>query len=323
MIVKYLLNLINVSLTDSNGALLGNNFIIFFTAPNLNVTNEDQLILYSNCGFDDGENTISVNQDTNYYILVNRVDANKKSNINISIPNPLPQVEKNALLDLYNNTQGDNWTNNTNWDFNRFVDDNWKGIKTQNINGTLHVIGIFLNSNSLKGTILESLGDVSELKELQLDDNFLTGSFPNLTSLSLTHLWIEYNLFHFADFENEFSAYLNNTNFKYSPMKKVGDEKIYDLSIGDSYTFTMPPVRGTDVTMYSDLNSGDVNGFVKMGAKYADVVVKGNSNADEQFGDIIKELEATKPVQTIPQSDEFTETYHTLYQEMLEAAKQD
>jgi starch synthase len=82
-------------------------------------------------------------------------------------------------------------------------------------------------------------------------------------------------------------------------------------------------VRGTNVSMYADLNSGDVNGFVKMGAKYADVVIKGNANADEQFGDIIKDLEATKPVQTIPQSDEFTETYYALYQEMLEAAKQD
>lgn len=82
-------------------------------------------------------------------------------------------------------------------------------------------------------------------------------------------------------------------------------------------------VRGTDIAMYAELETGNVDGFIKMGIDYADIVVKGNENVDEQFGDMLKTLKDTKRLLTIPKNDEYVEKYHELYQEMLEEAKQD
>ncbi|MBL7958918.1 immunoglobulin domain-containing protein [bacterium] len=92
-----------------------------------------------------------------------------------------------ALVDLYNNTGGGAWTNNTNWKSVNPVG-TWNGVTVSNG----RVITVNLSGNNLTGTIPSSIGNMTNLTQLQLFGNHLTGSVPpqignliNLTSLGL------------------------------------------------------------------------------------------------------------------------------------------
>ena len=90
--------------------------------------------------------------------------------------------EKQALLDLYVATQGDNWTQS--WDLNTPVAD-WQGVTVENN----HVTGISLLFNNVDGELPASIGDLTHLKTLEFSFNKLSGSLPstigNLTELEL------------------------------------------------------------------------------------------------------------------------------------------
>ena len=87
-----------------------------------------------------------------------------------------------ALVDLYNGTGGDSWTNNTNWlETGQRVDD-WFGVTV--VDG--RVTSISLDNNNLDGPIPSVIGDLTELEVLSLTDNQLTGEFPTaILSLSI------------------------------------------------------------------------------------------------------------------------------------------
>lgn len=93
-----------------------------------------------------------------------------------------PDRDRQALIDLYNATDGDNWINNTNWRSDLPISD-WHGITA--ISDC--VTEIDLNNNALSGTIPISIGDLSELQYIDLRQNNLSGSIPteigNLTNL--------------------------------------------------------------------------------------------------------------------------------------------
>ena len=126
-----------------------------------------------------------------------------------------------ALMALYNATDGPNWTDNTGWangaePSDCFPCDNapvaWKGVtcsggrvtaiqlRFNNLNGAIpaelsnltHLIALNLSNNSLAGEIPSSLGGLSNLSILNLGGNDLTGEIPssleslsNLSTLSL------------------------------------------------------------------------------------------------------------------------------------------
>lgn len=83
-------------------------------------------------------------------------------------------VERAALIALYNATDGANWTNNTNWCSEKPLNE-WYGITTNEG----HVTRLLLYSNNLKGEIPPELGNLRELKSLELHINQLTGSIPD------------------------------------------------------------------------------------------------------------------------------------------------
>jgi len=117
--------------------------------------------------------------------------------------------EKQALIDLYLATNGENWVNT--WAINTPVSE-WHGVTVEentvtsinllfnNINGTLPAsIGDFdnlkvleLSFNKLSGTIPMELGRLSKLEILALNGNNLSGSIPfslgDLKSLKELHL---------------------------------------------------------------------------------------------------------------------------------------
>ena len=100
----------------------------------------------------------------------------------------IPQVECEALLDLYHSTDGPNWKNNTGWHANN-TPCNWYGVSCSGG----YVTSIYLHYNQVSGTIPESLGNLSNLTRLNLSYGQLTGSIPeslgNLNNLQNLQLY--------------------------------------------------------------------------------------------------------------------------------------
>ena len=71
-------------------------------------------------------------------------------------------TDREALVALYDATDGDDWNDNTNWNSDKPLDQ-WYGIRTDN-NG--RVIWISLHSNILTGSIPPELGDLANLMNL-------------------------------------------------------------------------------------------------------------------------------------------------------------
>ena len=111
--------------------------------------------------------------------------------------------EKNTLLNLYQQTDGENWS--IQWDLNK-EPRSWYGVKIKN--GS--VIELRLNANLLKGS-LPSLSGLPNLKKLDIASNRITGSISSINNLIyLEKLDISDNLFS-GDISNEFSALSNLT----------------------------------------------------------------------------------------------------------------
>ena len=95
-----------------------------------------------------------------------------------------------ALVALYNATDGDNWTNNTNWLTGNAAD--WYGII---LDGNGRVTEINLSFNQLTGNIPAEIGNLTSLTCLNLGYNQLTENIPpeigNLTNL--TELILSFN----------------------------------------------------------------------------------------------------------------------------------
>lgn len=94
----------------------------------------------------------------------------------------VPQAQCQALLDLYNSTDGANWGMNTDWGQTNTVC-TWFGVNCSGGN----VVSLTLQYNNMVGTLPGSLGNLSQLEMIYLTGNSLSGSLPaeiaNLTSL--------------------------------------------------------------------------------------------------------------------------------------------
>lgn len=91
--------------------------------------------------------------------------------VSTSVFAQVSEAEKQALLDLYVQTDGDNW--NTTWDVNTPVK-SWHGVVVDNN----HVVSLNLMFNNLKGKLPSSIGQLENLETLELSFNQLTGTIP-------------------------------------------------------------------------------------------------------------------------------------------------
>ena len=98
-------------------------------------------------------------------------------------------TDRAALVALYNDTDGPNWKNNTNWLSDKPIGE-WYGVFTDYNTG--RVWSLELGANQLRGSIPSELGNLSDLVSLTLSTNQLSGSIPaelgnlsKLDSLSL------------------------------------------------------------------------------------------------------------------------------------------
>ena len=83
--------------------------------------------------------------------------------------------DRAVLVELYNATNGAGWTDNTNWNSSAPLDQ-WHGVSTDS-NGRVTRLG--LRGNQLTGSMPSSLGGLTNLEWLFLDDNRLTGPIPS------------------------------------------------------------------------------------------------------------------------------------------------
>ena len=139
-------------------------------------------------------------------------------------PTPDPDgvtKDREALVALYNATDGANWTNNTNW-LSAEPLGNWHGVGTDT-NGRVGLLD--LGSNGLNGTIPD-LSALTSAKRIFLEDNQLSGSILGLSALTqLIYLYLHDNqlsgpMLDLSAFGNLKTLYLNNNSLS-GPIRGV------------------------------------------------------------------------------------------------------
>ncbi len=111
------------------------------------------------------------------------------------VPGLLSSTQRDALIALYNSTNGDGWSNNSNWrDPNNSSQFNapgteytWYGVTTDFANSRVESIN--LEFNGLTGTLPGMLMDLTQLQSLKLNGNQIGGNLSALAGLDqLQHL---------------------------------------------------------------------------------------------------------------------------------------
>lgn len=121
---------------------------------------------------------------------------------------PIPVDECIALALLYSGTNGSSleiglwWYSNDNW-FGTMDIGSWYGITTTTIDAQLHVVGVDMTTdgsldssgnpapwNNLVGSLDESLGNLTKLRVLALDDNYLLSDIPQRLAEIDTLQWL-------------------------------------------------------------------------------------------------------------------------------------
>ncbi|MFC2126584.1 hypothetical protein ACFLU5_17475, partial [Bacteroidota bacterium] len=173
-----------------------------------------------------------------------------------------------ALVLLYNNTDGANWTNRTNWLTG--VMDTWAGLTLDSIN----VRQVRLPSNNLVGTIPEDIYYLDSLNLMDLSGNTISGHLPGtildmvlLDTLNLQNNQLDSlpnlvvapllnnvnvigNKLHFGDFEIN----LGISNFQYIPQDSLGTYEYLLAEAWDPFSMNAK-VRGFNNT-YQWFKSG-------------------------------------------------------------------
>jgi len=114
------------------------------------------------------------------------------------------------------------------------------------------------------------------------------------------------------------------TSFKNDPifMKAKTVFTIYNNGLDHKFkSNVIDKVKMIDIddSMLKNLETADVEGFVRLGMEYADAVVSMNDDLKEELDKLFKsvETEDDKVIDTIDDTEDFSESYYKLYNELV------
>ncbi|MCD6091458.1 MAG: hypothetical protein J7J72_08160, partial [Bacteroidales bacterium] len=131
-----------------------------------------------------------------------------------------------ALVAVYNSSNGDNWTDNTNWLSSEPIND-WAGVEVEN--GRVSTLG--LTNNNLTGILAPEIGDLNYLDKLYLYDNLIGGEIPTeIGNLhSVTGLYLYQNNFSgtiptsFGNLSNAYDIHIQSNNLTGDIPSEIGN----------------------------------------------------------------------------------------------------
>lgn len=141
-------------------------------------------------------------------------------------------MDSQALKALYKSAGGDGWTKKDNWNSDKPIG-SWHGVQTD-ANGRVCMLD--LSGNNLVGTLPDELADLTELKELYLYSNKLSGSLPKGIRLlkgwsgfaAAKHIYPQQNGYGLSTADAEVVQYAKSTKAKAMDIIILGDA--YDKS---------------------------------------------------------------------------------------------
>lgn len=156
------------------------------------------------------------------------------------------QQDREALIALYKATNGDNWTNNTNWCTDKPLSE-WYGIGVDRVTGRVNMLN--LPQNNLTGYLPEEIGGLTEVISFDIRYNRLSGALPEGISSLMNGSYS-----HFLISDNEFSGQLPKSVLQH-PNWKIHWASILDLSSsgGKGFDLSNVEIPAPDFTV-TDLN---------------------------------------------------------------------
>ncbi|MCG6190175.1 immunoglobulin domain-containing protein [Maribellus maritimus] len=201
----------------------------------------------------------------------------------------VPLSEYKALIEIFDNFGGNNWSENTNWlDTINYSVGEWERITVENG----HVTALDLSGLNLEGNISAYFADFDSLKWLNLSNNDFNGIFTSLfeksalkTSIiseesTLKYLNIANNKFVFADLEPSVNELKSINEFIYAPQAKIGNLTDTAVFINQNIEFTISNYTcgesddlvwykdGTEITGANQLTFSIENATVADSGKY-------------------------------------------------------
>jgi hypothetical protein len=177
------------------------------------------------------DNCLSINSDT-IYVRTNSTLA----------------IDTDALIALYNATNGANWTNNTGW-LSGLASNAWSGVTVVDEN----VVALTLPNNNIVGSIPEDVLNVSKLAGINLSGNEINAvpdfsGLPDATSVDLSD-----NQLDFGDLEPN----LDVTGIAFLNQKKIGVADTDTVNVSNAYA--MSAVVGGSANQYQwSLNGNSI-----------------------------------------------------------------